>query len=413
MRPSITKPAGGPKPAAVEPADGAQSGRSGLRVPRLLGRYWSGRGGPRLIVTAGLHGNEPAGVLAVQKVLRKLQERRPAFRGELIALAGNLLALERGVRYVDRDLNRRWLGPYLETLKSERAPAPFEDAQQRELAGIFHELQARTERPLAFVDLHSTSGAGAPFCVMADVLRNRPLAEALGIPVILGLEETIDGTMLGWLIDQGHIGIAVEGGQHQSGATLAHHEAAIWIALVAVGCLGPDQIERLDAHRRVLAQAGHGLPQFVEVRYRHVIAPEDGFRMLPGFSNFQPVRRGQPLAQDRRGTLRAPEGGRILMPLYQVQGDDGFFIVRRVRRFWLRLSVLLRRLRIDRWVAWLPGVRHHPELADHFLVDPKIARFFNVEIFHLLGYRRERPSAGHLVFSRRRPGFLRLGTDAK
>jgi hypothetical protein len=96
------------------------------------------------------------------------------------------------------------------------------------------------------------------------------------------------------------------------------------------------------------------------------------------------------------------------MPLYQTLGDDGFFLTRDVRPFWLWLSALLRRLRFDRLAPLLPGVRRHPQLEDHYLVDPKIARFFTVEIFHLLGYRRERPTAGLMMFSRRRPGFLRL-----
>ena len=33
------------------------------------------------------------------------------------------------------------------------------------------------------------------------------------------------------------------------------------------------------------------------------------------------------LADNTNGTVRAPVSGRLLMPLYQKQGDDGFFIV--------------------------------------------------------------------------------------
>jgi succinylglutamate desuccinylase len=390
------------------PISSARAELSGLRVPRVLGRYWSGRPGTRLVVLGGLHGNEPAGVLAVQRVLRKLHESRLPLRGELIGLAGNLPALERDLRFIARDLNRHWQPKYLEALQAGLTDPSVEDLQQRELAGIFQELHGRADRPIVFLDLHSTSSSGAPFCVMADVLRNRPPALALRIPVILGLEETIDGTLLGWLVDQGHIGIAVEGGQHRSSETLAHHEAALWLVLVALDCLEPAAVEGLDGYRRRLAAAARRLPRFVEIRYRHAIRPEDDFRMLPGFVNFQSVAKGQLLAHDLRGELRAQERGRILMPLYQTLGDDGFFLTRDVRPFWLWLSALLRRLRFDRLAPLLPGVRRHPQLEDHYLVDPKIARFFTVEIFHLLGYRRERPTTGLMAFSRRRPGFLRL-----
>ena len=68
--------------------------------------------------------------------------------------------------------------------------------------------------------------------------------------------------------------------------------------------------------------------------------------MEPGFRNFDPVRRAQILATDRDGEITAPESGLIMMPLYQKQGNDGFFIVRPVARFWLWLSALLRNLSI-------------------------------------------------------------------
>jgi succinylglutamate desuccinylase len=50
------------------------------------------------------------------------------------------------------------------------------------------------------------------------------------------------------------------------------------------------------------------------------------FKMFPGFQNFSPIRKGEPLATDRHGIVYAPNGGCILMPLYQGQGNDGFFI---------------------------------------------------------------------------------------
>ena len=48
--------------------------------------------------------------------------------------------------------------------------------------------------------------------------------------------------------------------------------------------------------------------------------------MKPGFRTFDRVWSGQELAQDRHGCIRSPQDGYILMPLYQNQGCDGFFI---------------------------------------------------------------------------------------
>jgi hypothetical protein len=89
------------------------------------------------------------------------------------------------------------------------------------------------------------------------------------------------------------------------------------------------------------------------------------------------------------------------MPLYQGQGTDGFFLVREVPPFWLRVAAWLRHLQLERLLPVLPGVRKHPDQAATLVVDPRVARWFVLEIFHLLGFRRKRPQAGKLIVSRR------------
>ena len=91
----------------------------------------------------------------------------------------------------------------------------------------------------------------------------------------------------------------------------------------------------------------------------------------------------------------------MLLPLYQALGDDGYFLARPVRRFWLEVARWLRRARLFRIVHWLPGVRRDPEDPLTILVNPVVARWFVTEIFHLLGYRRQRQRNGRLAFTRR------------
>ncbi|MFN9706664.1 MAG: succinylglutamate desuccinylase/aspartoacylase family protein, partial [Planctomycetota bacterium] len=67
--------------------------------PRELGRHDRGVPGPTLLVLAGVHGNEPAGVAAAQRVLAELARRDAPIRGRLVAFAGNLGALALGRRY--------------------------------------------------------------------------------------------------------------------------------------------------------------------------------------------------------------------------------------------------------------------------------------------------------------------------
>jgi succinylglutamate desuccinylase len=73
-----------------------------------------------------MHGNEPAGVRALERVAARLAEGRGPLRGRLAALVGNLAALERAERFVDRDLNRGWL-------TVPQAGRVAEDLEQQEL----------------------------------------------------------------------------------------------------------------------------------------------------------------------------------------------------------------------------------------------------------------------------------------
>jgi hypothetical protein len=125
--------------------------------------------------------------------------------------------------------------------------------------------------------------------------------------------------------------------------------------------------------------------------------------MEPGFHGLQQVQKGQLLARDRHGEVRALANGRLLMPLYQPVGSDGFFLVSKVSLFWLALSSLLRRMRVDRTLHWLPGIRPDEAEPGALRVDRRVARWLVVEIFHLLGFRRRRQDGEQFVFSRR-PG---------
>ena len=87
--------------------------------------------------------------------------------------------------------------------------------------------------------------------------------------------------------------------------------------------------------------------------------------------------------------MTAPETGRILMPLYQEQGEDGFFVVREFSEFWLWLSSALRRARIGRLAHWLPGVSRDPDRPGTVVVDRRVARWGALGAMRLLGFRRE------------------------
>jgi len=363
--------------------------------------------GPTLIILGGIHGNEPAGVLAANRVWLRMQKRRAVLRGEVVLLRGNTRALEQRVRYIDADLNRQWTAENVRAAELERGtPEVSELIEQRELLMVIREAINRARGEIYFVDLHTTSADGQPFATVGDTLRNRRFAVTFPLTIVLGLEEQIDGTLLEYVNNRGAITMGVEAGQHKAMTSVDNHEAVIWIATAATGNFRREDLPELDQSRSVLKRASGG-KKVVEVRHRHPIVPEDHFKMEPGFKNFQAVRRGKVLARDRAGAIRASETGLILMPLYQALGDDGFFLVREVKRFWLTLSALLRKLKVGHYMHLLPGVRRDPINENVLIINTRIARILPLQVFHLLGFRRLRWTDKYLVVSRRSYDLVR------
>ena len=359
--------------------------------------------GPTLIVVGSIHGNEPAGAMAARSITTAFQRKKPRLRGEVVLLSGNTRALARNVRYIDTDLNRHWTPESISAIKSDGhfASAKSEDLELRELLEQLELASQRARGELYFLDLHTTSAHGVPFATVGDTLRNRKFALNFPTTIVLGLEEQIEGTMLEYVNNLGAVTMGFEAGQHDAKSSIAHHEAVIWIALVAAGLVRREDASEFEHSRAILERASGGT-RLVEVRHRHAIAPSDEFSMEPGFENFQPVKRGQLLAHDRHGRIAARETGMVLLPLYQKLGDDGFFLGRKVKRFWLKLSALLRHCRISNYVHLLPGVRRQSGDDHSFIVNTRIARILPLQVFHLLGFRKRRWSGDVLTVSLRR-----------
>lgn len=354
-----------------------------------------------------MHGNEPAGYRALQRVFERLASRRDDVRGEFLGLVGNRAALAAGRRFLTADLNRHWSAQRVvasQTGALATSPVP-EDHELHELRQEMEEAFGRARGAIHVVDLHTTSSNSPAFVVMADTLRNREFALQFPAPIILGLEEEIEGTMTDYVMGLGHVAMGFEGGRHDDPASVDLCEAAIWIALVAADILDAAATPELEPSQALLERVSHGLPKVFEVRYRHPVQPEDGFIMEPGFASFQPIHAGQLLARDRYHEYRAREEGRVLMPLYQKQGEDGYFEVRPFSPFWLRLSALLRRSGIDRVVSWLPGVARDRMDPTTLYINRRVARWYSLQIFHLLGYRRHRCRGDLLIVTRRKYDF--------
>lgn len=289
-----------------------------------------------------MHGNEPAGVNAI-RLMFKMLEVEPItnpdfiFRGRLLGLIGNLQATRKGVRYLQRDLNRQWTSENISRVKNTPTDQLHaEDLELKEVSLLIEE-EIKSYQPdrVVVLDLHTTTAHGGIFSIPTEEKESIRIALELHAPVVKGLLRGIQGTSLHYFnskhFDVDMVAVCFESGQHQEQLSVNRAIAAITNCMRTIGCVLPEHIE--NQHDALLIEYSKELPQLAELVEVHRINEGDHFEMLPNFKNFQVIEKGEQLAKDKNGPIEAPENGLILMPLYQKQGDDGFFLIRTVIDF--------------------------------------------------------------------------------
>ena len=172
-------------------------------VSRELGRVEAVESGPTLICIGGLHGNEPAGVLAIDRVLQQIYRREEGLCGRMVGIAGNLRALAAGRRYVEHDLNRAWRPGRVEQLQALPGPLDGEDQELVELNVVLSRVLDEAPGRIFLLDLHTISGPGPAFAILDDTLQNREVALDFPVPLVLGLEEELGGTLANYMTARG------------------------------------------------------------------------------------------------------------------------------------------------------------------------------------------------------------------
>ena len=305
-------------------------------IPRILTRFDGPDPGPLLVVLGGMHGNEPAGVNAVRRMGQMLRAEpggNPTFRyqGTFVGLAGNRKALQKRYRFLAEDLNRICTAANVARIRAltPAARGP-EEAELLELVDTIRELveECRPTR-LYVLDIHTTTAFGGIFTLPAPDAESERLAQALYAPVITGMLEGLSGTTLhyfnrtNWGLPT--VAVTFEAGQHEEAESADRAVAAIVNCMRSIEAVRPQDVEH--RHDELLQTYSKGLPPRSHLLYTHRITPEDRFVMRPGYVNFQPVKKGEELGRDKDGPVLSPHTARILMPLYQKQGNDGFFLI--------------------------------------------------------------------------------------
>ena len=301
-----------------------------IYIDRILGQYTQQTEGPQLLIFTGVHGNEPSGIFAFQKVMHTLKNNDISFKGNMTGIAGNLPALGASVRYEDEDMNRTFLAERVEKIKKGEVELNAEEQQLKELTETVDELTKNADE-VFFVDCHSTSSQSEPY-ISLNVGYPDSYHFVKGIPVntVVGIEREIKGCLAEYFNKKGSHGFTFEAGQHEAITTIYNQEAVIWLALVNAGCLEEYALPQIAQARETLTNNVTESHRFFNVISSYTILEGETFRMEPGFVNLQHIDKGQLLAHSNGFPVYAPDKGRILMPLYQKQGNNGYFFVQEI-----------------------------------------------------------------------------------
>ena len=295
-------------------------------VPRIIGKYSSGKKGPLLFVTGGIHGNEPSGVKALMTVFEELEKTKPEIEGTIVGVSGNQKALNHNHRYIDEDLNRTWTKDNVQ--KNE--PDSHEEKEMFDIIRVLNEQSNGDYTKRYFLDCHTTSSASLPYVSVQEVNDNDEWAHKFPTYIIRGFSDIITGDIDHYFSRIGMTGFVFEAGQHTDETSQENHEGVIWLALKEACNLDLSKISTYPECVERFSKKNAPEQKTFEIVYRHGLADSDIFKMEPGYENFQKIEKGELLAKQNGNEVKSEWDAYIFMPLYQSQGNDGFFIVKEV-----------------------------------------------------------------------------------
>ncbi|MCF7568722.1 succinylglutamate desuccinylase/aspartoacylase family protein [Sabulilitoribacter arenilitoris] len=367
-------------------------------INRIIGKIKGNKKGSTVVFFGGIHGNEKAGVNALKHVFKKIKSKD--VKGTIYGISGNIKALKTNQRFIDEDLNRLWMPLQIETIH-KKAQLNNEEQEVVELFKLLQTIFKEESGPFYFIDFHTTSSISLPFITINDALINRKFSKLFPVPIVLGIEEFLDGPLLSYINQLGYVSLGFEAGQHDLTTSTTNCIAFAFLTLVHTGNVEKETLLGFKEHYNILKKEAEQIKDVFEVIYQYKIEPNKDFKMLKGFKSFQNIKKGIPLAVSNNKQILSKHNAKIFMPLYQTKGDDGFFIIKIIKPFYLKLSAVLRRLRFDELLVFLPGISWINHKKGALVVNLKAAKYLAKPLFHLLGYRNKQIDKTHLrLYSR-------------
>tara|TARA_R110002096_G_scaffold412156_1_gene612563 strand:+ start:5271 stop:6461 length:1191 start_codon:yes stop_codon:yes gene_type:complete len=369
-----------------------------IRVNRLIAKIEGEKKGPTVVFFGGIHGNETSGVLAIKEALTNVNSEH--IKGTIYGIAGNLKALEKQQRFIDEDLNRLWTKERIAIIKN-KTNLNTEEFELLELLNILDTILETNQPPFYFIDLHTTSSKTLPFITINDALINRKFSKQFPVSIVLGIEEYLNGPLLSYVNEMGYVSLGFESGQHNDIRAITNSVAFVYLTLVYSGVLKEKDVSDYPKYYNQLQTQAAGLVNIFEITFLYKIKVNENFKMHNGFKSFQSIKKRTTVATSNGNIIKTKQNGVMFMPLYQKQGAEGFFIIKPIPKFFLKLSNALRRIKTDSFLALLPGISWVSKPNGILQVNLKVAKFFAKSFFHLLGYRNKQITETHLRLNNR------------
>lgn len=371
-------------------------------IQRIIGKIKEEQKDPIVVFFGGIHGNEPAGVIALQEVFSKLNKEQHKIKGTVYGIRGNMPALLKKQRYLDSDLNRLWTLQKIEEIqKKEKAKRVSEEKELMEIHTFLLNILQDESSTFYFIDFHTTSSKTRPFITINDALINRKFSKLFPVPIILGIEEYLEGPLLNYINQLGYVSLGFESGQHAEQEAIKNSVAFIWLTMVYTGLLEKKDVTEFKIHYQQLQTSSEHDTSFYEITHRHKIEAKDEFKMLVNLKNFTKLGKGTLLAVHNQNEIKTTTNTIIFMPLYQTQGEEGFFLIRNIPLLALWASTLFRKIRLDALLTIFPGVSWGNSKKESLMVNTKTAKFLTKPFFHLLGYRNKTLNENHILMNNR------------
>jgi succinylglutamate desuccinylase len=255
--------------------------------------------GPTSIILAGTHGDEVCGVQIFEKILPLLKIEK----GRVLFGFGNPLAIEKGERFVEANLNRMFKE---KSLLSEKEKSSYEYRRAQFLKKYLDQADA-------LLDVHASFVAESEAFIICE-RHSLKIANYLPFDTVLsGLDELQPGGTDYYMNKIGGFGICVECGFLGDPFSAQRAEKSIFSFLIARGHIGGV----LDpcAKSRILKA------------YKLYFTKTNKFRLAKPFKDFETIAAGRVIGADGEEEIRAQKDSIILFARDRNQSNDEAFLL--------------------------------------------------------------------------------------